>query len=86
MTGNSFDLHGGKFGRRKLLARVRVALLHSEKTGEAGATEIEFGSVRIDLLNRSVKRGRLAVHLTPIEYRRPPIQQYHTTKISSTAY
>lgn len=33
---------------------------------------LEFGSVCIDLLNRSVKRSRLAVHLTPIEYRLLP--------------
>lgn len=56
------------FGVGELLARVRVALRHRE-TGEAGASEIEFGSVRIDLLNRSVKRDGQAIHLTPIEYR-----------------
>jgi two-component system KDP operon response regulator KdpE len=57
------------FGVGELLARVRVALRRREKTSEAGATEIEFGSVRIDLINRSVKRDGLAIHLTPIEYR-----------------
>lgn len=57
------------FGVGELLARVRVALRRREKTGEAGATEVEFGGVRIDLVNRSVKRDGQTVHLTPIEYR-----------------
>ena len=57
------------FGVGELLARVRVALRRRDKAGEAGATEVEFGSVRIDLLNRNVKRDGQAVHLTPIEYR-----------------
>ena len=57
------------FGVGELLARVRVALRRREKTGEAGATEVEFGSVRIDLLNRNVKRDGQTIHLTPIEYR-----------------
>ncbi|MEN6585358.1 MAG: two-component system response regulator KdpE [Sulfuricella sp.] len=57
------------FGVGELLARVRVALRRREKTGEAGASDVEFGSVRIDLLNRSVKRDGQTIHLTPIEYR-----------------
>jgi two-component system, OmpR family, KDP operon response regulator KdpE len=57
------------FGVGELLARVRVALRRREKTGESGATEVEFGGVRIDLLNRSVKRDGQTIHLTPIEYR-----------------
>ncbi len=57
------------FGVGELLARVRVALRRREKTGETGATEVEFGNVRIDLLNRNVKRDGQAIHLTPIEYR-----------------
>jgi len=57
------------FGVGELLARVRVALRRREKAGEAGATEVEFGSVRIDLLNRNVKRDGQTIHLTPIEYR-----------------
>lgn len=57
------------FGVGELLARVRVVLRRREKTGEAGGSEVEFGRVRIDLLNRSIKRDGQTIHLTPIEYR-----------------
>lgn len=57
------------FGVGELLARVRVALRHRDKAGDDGATVTEFGGVRVDLANRTVKRDGLPVHLTPIEYR-----------------
>jgi len=57
------------FGVGELLARVRVALRRHQKTGAAGATVVEFGGVRVDLVNHSVMRGGQTVHLTPIEYR-----------------
>ncbi|GBL46890.1 sensor histidine kinase [Sulfuriferula multivorans] len=57
------------FGVGELLARVRVALRRHQKTGAAGATVVEFGGVRVDLVNHSVMRGGQMVHLTPIEYR-----------------
>lgn len=57
------------FGVGELLARVRVMLRHQEKTGGAGVNVVEFGAVRVDLVNRTVKRSGQAVHLTPIEYR-----------------
>jgi len=57
------------FGVGELLARVRVALRRHQKTGAAGATVVEFGGVRVDLVNHSVMRGEQTVHLTPIEYR-----------------
>lgn len=57
------------FGVGELLARVRVALRHRDKTGDDGATVAEFGGVSVDLANRTVKRDGLPVHLTPIEYR-----------------
>lgn len=56
------------FSVGELLARVRVALRHRDKAGD-GATVVEFGSVRVDLANRTIKRDGLPVHLTPIEYR-----------------
>ncbi|MHB1591693.1 MAG: two-component system response regulator KdpE [Sulfuricella sp.] len=56
------------FSVGELLARVRVALRHRDKTGD-GATVVEFGGVRVDLANRIVKRDGLQIHLTPIEYR-----------------
>jgi len=57
------------FGVGELLARVRVALRHRDKAGNDGATVTEFGGVRVDLANRTVKRDGLPIHLTPIEYR-----------------
>lgn len=57
------------FGVGELLARVRVALRRHQKTGGAGATVVEFGGVRVDLVNHTVMRGGQTVHLTPIEYR-----------------
>lgn len=57
------------FGVGELLARVRVALRRREKAKENGAMVVEFCGVRIDLVNRSVKRDGQPVHLTPTEYR-----------------
>ncbi len=57
------------FGVGELLARARVALRRREKAGDDGASEVAFGTVWIDLINRVVKRDGQTVHLTPIEYR-----------------
>ena len=55
------------FGVQEMRARVR-ALLRRPKVG-AGDTVIEFGNIRVDRVHRSVTRDRVAIHLTPIEYR-----------------
>ncbi len=55
------------FGVLELQARVR-ALLRRQKVG-AGETVIEFGSIRVDRVHRTVTRDGAAIHLTPIEYR-----------------
>ncbi|MCE5182122.1 MAG: two-component system response regulator KdpE [Betaproteobacteria bacterium] len=57
------------FSVGELSARVRVALRRRDKAGDDGATVTEFGGVRVDMVNRTVKRDGLPVHLTPIEYR-----------------
>ena len=55
------------FGVQEMRARVR-ALLRRQKVS-AGETVIEFGSIRVDRVHRSLTRDGVAIHLTPIEYR-----------------
>jgi two-component system KDP operon response regulator KdpE len=56
------------FGAQELLARLRVALRHDlRRTTEDPL--VLTGSLRIDLSARTVHRGGVQVHLTPIEYR-----------------
>jgi two-component system KDP operon response regulator KdpE len=57
------------FGIGELLARLRVALRHSARTGAGGATAICFGKVEVDLERRRVAREGREVRLTPIEFR-----------------
>jgi two-component system, OmpR family, KDP operon response regulator KdpE len=58
------------FGIGELLARIRVALRHADRTGsEGGAAEFATGALRIDLPGRHVFFRGAEVHLTPIEYR-----------------
>ena len=57
------------FSAGELLARVRAQLRRRTRAGVDGATTIEFGDVRIDLLRRTVERAGAAIHLTPIQYR-----------------
>jgi len=57
------------FSAGELLARVRAQLRRRTRVGADGSTMIEFGDVRIDLLHRTVEKGRAPVHLTPIQYR-----------------
>jgi two-component system KDP operon response regulator KdpE len=58
------------FGVNELLARMRVALRHTQ--GGATMTTgqvLEFGDLKLDFVRREVTRGGVDVHLTPIEYR-----------------
>ncbi|MDE2368022.1 MAG: response regulator [Burkholderiales bacterium] len=57
------------FGAGELLARVRAQLRRHQQRTPAGATTIEFGDVRVDLVRRSVERAGVALHLTAIEYK-----------------
>jgi two-component system KDP operon response regulator KdpE len=58
------------FGIGELLARIRVALRHSERAGGASeAAEFGVGEMRVDLAARRVFFREAEVHLTPIEYR-----------------
>jgi len=57
------------FGIGELTARMRVALRRAASSDGPGATEFNFGDVRVDLAARRVFRGAAEVHLTPNEYR-----------------
>ncbi|MFC7421405.1 response regulator [Iodobacter arcticus] len=56
------------FGVPECLARIRV-LLRRHTRGQGTQQAIEFGQVKIDLVNRQVYKSDVPVHLTPIEYR-----------------
>ncbi len=56
------------FGVGELLARMRTALRHANKTGSDNTT-ITIGDLKIDLASRLVWRKGAEVHLTPIEYK-----------------
>jgi two-component system KDP operon response regulator KdpE len=51
----------------ELLARMRVALRHAQKTDDEPV--LRFGALELDLGARVVRRGTEELHLTPIEYR-----------------
>jgi two-component system KDP operon response regulator KdpE len=58
------------FSTGELLARVRVALRHANRTGDdAGKTLFECGTLKVDLSARRVFVANAEVHLTPIEYK-----------------
>jgi two-component system, OmpR family, KDP operon response regulator KdpE len=58
------------FGVNELLARIRVALRHSQHvSGDATASVFAIGSVVIDLLRREVTKPGVEIHLTPTEYK-----------------
>lgn len=59
------------FGVPELLARVRAHLRRANLLGSGGAqpSVVRFGEVAVDLATYEVRRGEVAVHLTPIEFR-----------------
>jgi two-component system KDP operon response regulator KdpE len=56
------------FGVGELLARVRAARRRSAGPAEI-ATPFRMGDVDVDLVRRTVHKGGVALHLTPIEFR-----------------
>lgn len=56
------------FGMGELLARMRTALRHSQRTNAESAT-VSVGDLRFDLAARLVYRRNELVHLTPLEYK-----------------
>lgn len=59
------------FGAGELLARIRVALRHSEQLNTASPSEstYSFGTVTVDLSKRQIHINGQEIHLTPIEYK-----------------
>lgn len=57
------------FGSGELSARVRAQLRRHQQQTPAGAPQIAFGDVHIDLVRRVVERGGEVLRLTPIEYK-----------------
>jgi two-component system KDP operon response regulator KdpE len=57
------------FGVDELLARMRVALRRSSRSGGPASSVVETGTLRVDLDKREVTSGGRPVRLTPIEYR-----------------
>jgi len=57
------------FGIEELLARMRVALRHRGRLVSAAVTRYAHADLEIDVTARSVKRGGLALHLTPTEFK-----------------
>jgi len=67
LDGGADDYVAKPFGVGELLARMRSALRHVNRAGEA--SEIRIGDLRIDLAARLVYRGAKQIHLTPLEYK-----------------
>lgn len=57
------------FGAGELMARMRAQFRRHLHQTPSGETEIRFGDVRVDLLNRLVESQGEPIHLTPIEYK-----------------
>jgi len=60
------------FGVGELLARIRVAFRHSSaahNSDNSQVSELNIGSMRVNLSNRQVTIDGKEVHLTPTEYR-----------------
>jgi len=57
------------FGVGELLARIRVALRHAQRSADSGAPVVKAGDLTVDLASRRVTRGETEVHLTPNEFK-----------------
>jgi two-component system KDP operon response regulator KdpE len=70
------------FGIGELLARVRVALRHTDRLdkGEAEPVFEAFG-IKVDLATRQIFKGAEELHLTPIEYKLLALLIRHAGKV-----
>jgi two-component system KDP operon response regulator KdpE len=57
------------FGVGELLARVRATLRRRHHPPGAASPVFRFGNIEVDTEARTVNRGGLPVHLTPVEFR-----------------
>jgi two-component system KDP operon response regulator KdpE len=70
------------FGVEELLARVRVALRHSQQASQqAGSSEFHAGDLRVDLERRLVWLGAKEIHLTPLEYKLLAVLVKHAGRV-----
>ncbi|MCF7916000.1 MAG: response regulator [Spirochaetaceae bacterium] len=72
------------FSIGELLARIRVALRHSQMSGTenpAQNTEFRAGDLVVDMEHRRVKTSGKAVHLTPTEYKIVALLAKHAGKV-----
>lgn len=69
LDGGADDYVTKPFGFPELLARLRVALRHAARAGDAAEPVLRAGAIRVDLAARRVLLGEREVHLTPTEYR-----------------
>ncbi|MGN6133202.1 MAG: response regulator [Aureliella sp.] len=68
------------FGIGELLARMRTASRHAQRT-DADAALVTIGNLRIDLTARLVYRNESEVHLTPLEYKLLVTMLKHAGKV-----
>jgi len=70
LDGGADDYLTKPFGVGELMARLRVALRHASRAGEAPTSVATIGDdVRVDLARRTVTVRGDEVHLTPNEYK-----------------
>lgn len=69
------------FGVGELLARVRAASRRRLSAGSDPGAIFQFGDVTVDMSLRTVVKGQVAVHLTPIEYRLLSLLIAHAGKV-----
>jgi two-component system KDP operon response regulator KdpE len=67
---HSLRARSGKGKGRELLARIRVALRHAQRSAtDQSPTTFQVGELRLDFPKRQVFVGDREVHLTPIEFK-----------------
>jgi two-component system KDP operon response regulator KdpE len=57
------------FGTGELIARIRAILRRGASGPGRDSPVCEFGAVRVDMINHTVTRNGVPVHLTPVELR-----------------
>lgn len=69
------------FGVGELMARLRVALRHSNRTGEKAEAIFETGDLKVDLAKRLVFSKDKEIKLTPLEFKVLALLVKHAGKV-----